>query len=142
MNVVTFACTEYTDGVQAQLVRDLMLLQRTWDIALWDPKKLVPDSLLEKLNISRAGGEISLCICYKTGEEWPKAPSDVPVVERNLSPKDVSQDLLLDPRSGPMLKPQGKGVTNRTEYYLNRAYPKGQGIVNPYVTSLWGKNVR
>ena len=138
MHVITFVCDEYTDNVQAQLVRDIMLLQRTWDIALWDPKSLVPDSLLEKLNVQRAGGTVALCINYKTGKDWPDVPTGVPVVERDMAPEDMSSDLLLDPLSGPTLAPQGKGTINRTEYYLNRAYPKGQGVVNPYVTMQWG----
>lgn len=139
VNVVTFACDEYTDDVQAQLIRDLLILSGNWDVALWDPKNLVDQSLLDQLAIEKAGGsKISLCILYKTGDDWPEAPSDVgTTVERDLKPDDTSPGLRKD-SVGFFLRPQGRGETNRTQHYLNRAYPKGKGIVNPLVQTMWG----
>ena len=139
MKVITFACDDFTEGVKAQLTRDLLVLKGQWDVALWDPKRLVPDSLLELLDIPRAGGDIALCILYKTRDTWPKAPTtSTSCVERDLCPDDKSPSLRGDPEVGYFLRPQGKGMTNRTEYYLNRAYPKGKGISSPLIQLLWG----
>ena len=139
MHVVTFACDQYTENVEVQLTRDLMILLGEWDLALWDPKKVFSESILQQLGIRRAGGSnIALCISYKTGDEWPETPTDVPVVERDLKPNDRGG--MLDSREhvGFYLTPQGKGVTNRAEFYLNRAHPRGKGVANPLVTLLWG----
>ena len=139
MRVVTFACDDYTAGVQAQLTRDLLVLKGSWDISIWDPKNLVPDALLQQLDVERTGSsQVDLCILYKTRDSWPQAPSKCTLVERDLCPADKGPRLDTDPQVGYFLRPQGKGMTNRTEYYLNRAYPKGKGIVNPMLMLLWG----
>ena len=139
MYVITFACDDYTENVEVQLTRGLMVLLGKWKLALWDPKKLFKDEILEQLGVPRAGGsDIKLCISYKTRDTWPETPTDVPVVERDLKPNTRGGMLDTNEHVGFYLTPQGKGVTNRTEFYLNRAHPRGQGVVNPMVTLLWG----
>jgi hypothetical protein len=135
---VTFVANEYTPEVEAQLVRDLMLLSGRWDVALIDEKHEFSDEILNLLELHRAAGKPDFCLLYKTTDEWPEAPDGCPVFERDLCPTEEDKRIHLDPKVGFYLRPQGKGVTNRTEFYLNRARPRGQGVVNPLVTLLFG----
>ena len=135
---VTFVTDEFTQDVEAQLVRDLMLLKGRWDITFVDPSNSLPDEILNLIEVQKGAGTPDFCLRYKTGEEWPEVHGDIPVFERDLCPTEEDRKLHLEPRVGFYLRPQGKGVTNRTELYLNRARPRGQGVVNPLVTLMWG----
>lgn len=137
-NVVGFAFDEFTDDVQAQLVRDLLILLGTWDVVISDPDMMLTDELLSQLGVVRSGDAPTLQLVYKVGNSWPETISGIPTVKRDLRPDSIGPCLNGEDHVGYYLKPQGRESSNRTEQYLNRAYPKGKGVVNPLVTMTWG----
>jgi hypothetical protein len=139
-NVVGFAFDEFTDDVQAQLVRDLIILLGDWDFSVSDPNMVLNQPLLDQLGVVRAdaNAQPTLVLVYKVGPNWPEVKLSIPQVKRDLSPEDNGQVLDCNPHVGYYLNEQGREGANRTEQYLNRAYPKGKGLVNPMVTLIWG----
>lgn len=129
--------------VQAQIVRDLLVMGGEWEMGISmkdvpeaDKNALMP--FLEELGIPESFGNPELYIVYKTGDDWPPHPTDCPVVERDLSPGESDISLDGEARIGYFLKPQGRDGANLTERYLNRSYPKGRGYVDPILLSIWG----
>lgn len=137
-NVVGFAFDEFTDDVQAQVVRDLLILLGDWDLSVSDPSCVLTDELLNQLGVTRSEAPATLMLVYKVGQKWPELNTSVPTVKRDLHPDYGGQGLDCNPHIGYYLKDQGRDGANRTEQYLNRAYPKGKGLVNPVVTLIWG----
>lgn len=137
-NVIGFVADQITDDVQAQMVRDLLILSGEWDIFVSDPGSILEDALLDQLGLSRDPSPPTLMLVYKTGDIWPTVETDVPVVKRDLKPDDCAPTLDGREQVGYYLAEQGRDGANRTEQFLNRAYPKGKGLVNPLVTLTWG----
>lgn len=126
-----------TNDLLAQVTRDLLVLKAEFDVDLYDPERKVPASLLSTLKVSYTDKAPDLHLVYKVGEEWPAAPDGV-VVKRDLCPSSLETKFDADPKIGYYLKPQGRDIPSLAEQYLNRAYPKGTGIVNPMIVMLWG----
>lgn len=130
---------DFNEDVQVQVVRDLLILAGQWDIQVNDQGKMLPNELLDQLQCKSTEDKPDLYVVYKTTEEWPKYPNEgVEVVKRDMKPDDASIGLDPNPRVGYFLKPQGRGYTNRTEMYLNRRHPQGKGVINPWVSLIWG----
>ena len=120
--------------VQAQVVRDLLVMGGEWEVGV--SMKDVPDAdkntlmpFLEELGIAESFGNPELYLVYRTGAEWPPHPTDCPVVERDLAPGESDISLDGEARIGYFLKPQGRDGANLTERYLNRSYPRGKGYI-------------
>ena len=129
--------------VQAQIVRDLLVMAGEWEVGvnmqdLPDADQNILAPFLEELGVPKSFGQAELYMVYKTGEDWPQHPSDCPTVERDLAPQASEMTLSGEPHIGYFLKPQGRDGANLTERYLNRSYPKGRGYIDPILIGIWG----
>lgn len=127
-----------TDQVELQVLRDLMLLQGQWKIAVSDPQGLMDVAMLAELGIEKTDQPPELIINYKVGPDFKPAPSQIEEVRRDLCPPDNGPHLDPNEHQGYYLKPQGRDGTNLTELYLNRSHPRGNGVTDPFVVLLWG----
>lgn len=134
---IGFVYSALNSDVHAQIVRDLLVLSGEWDIEVYDPKNEFSE-LLGQLQIPKTEEKPELYIIYRTEKEWPESPGDGIKVQRDLKPS--GKDIMLngEPRVGYFLKPQGWDGPNLTERYLNRPYPKGMGVVDPFMIAIWG----
>lgn len=139
MNVVKILTTDTDDNnFKAQVIRDIVLLQAEWPLALSADSQISPDlAFALKLDIVSKSPE--LCLVYSTDGRWPKVDDCKRVVRRDLF-VTPSEGGILDagPHVGYYLKPQGRFGPNLTQQYLNRAYPKGRGVPNMIIKLLWG----
>lgn len=138
-NVVGLYYEAYNPDVQIQVLRDLMALSSQFgpDFSVNDTKGLVPKEMLEDLQLKADNSPPDLAIRYKVGDSWPKVPTGIEVVDRNLTP-DVNNIRLEQDAGDPnYLKPQGRDGANLTERYLSRSYPRGKGVSDPIVMLLW-----
>jgi hypothetical protein len=133
--VVGIVYDRMTESVKAQVLRDFLRLTGEFQVSYSDQKGLMETSIFDILNVTKAseGSPIALFIVYKTGEEWPESPLEVPRIERDLCPPDGSPSLSGEPRVGYFIKPQGRTGANLTLRYLNRAYPRGRGLLQPWL---------
>jgi len=138
-NIVGLYYEAYNPDVQIQILRDLIALSAEFgpDFSVNDRGGMVPKEMLEDLHLRTDNSPPDLAIRYKVGDTWPKVPTGIEIVDRNLTP-DVSRIVLEQDAGDPnYLKPQGREGANLTERYLNRTYPRGKGIVDPIVMLLW-----
>jgi hypothetical protein len=132
MYLVGIYYTDYSSDLAAQITRDLLALSGEFKICVLDPGKKFDVSLLNNLGISLVEtGEPDLAVAYKLKDTWPEVPQGVTVVERNLKPDEDKIGLSQENKIGYYVKKQGRDGPNLTERYLNRAYPKGRGFVDP-----------
>ena len=127
----------YTEDVQAQIVRDLLILLGQWEVAVYDPANQIDQSFLDQLYVEKTSQKPDMYLAYKTGEKWPKTPLGVEVVKRDLNPEDVGIELDLEPKTGHYIREQGRDGASLTERYLGRSHPKGNGVTDPLVVMLW-----
>jgi hypothetical protein len=139
-NIVGLYYETISSNVQAQILRDLLVLSAEFDgdFVVNDTQGMVPKELLEDLHLSTTSSPPSLAVRYKTGEEWPKVPMGIEVVDRDLQPKTAPANIDTSEHVGYYLKPQGRDGASLTERYLNRSYPRGRGIVDPFIVLMWG----
>lgn len=137
-SVVGLIYGEMNEDVKAQITRDLIILNADWDFDLVDPAGKLDIGLLDMLNIKTTVELPTIYLVYKTGEKWPDSPLGVQRVERDMCPSNANTGLDPSERVGYYLKPQGRDGANLTERYLHRSYPRGRGIVDPFVLMLWG----
>jgi hypothetical protein len=137
-NVVGIVADKVNEDVKAQVVRDLIILSAQWDLVVNADPEFADDRMLEKLGIDRSDAPPTIMVIYKAGDKWPETELDCPVVKRDLKPAASAGRLDGDPHVGYYLRPQGRDGANLTEMYLNRAYPKGKGVVNPMISLIWG----
>jgi len=138
MTVVGLIYDQMTDDVKAQIVRDLLILNGRWDVAARDVTGNFDMSVLAGIGVAVETEKLpELYVVYKTGKEWPKSPTGIPAVNRDMCPDTTTDTLDFNEKVGYYLKPQGRDGANLTEMYLNRAYPKGNGVVDPLVVLLW-----
>lgn len=138
MTSVGIIYDEMTEDVKAQITRDLIILNAEWDFDLVDPAGKLDISILDMLGLKTTVELPSIYVVYKTGDEWPPSPLGVERVERDMCPSDGSPRLDPNAHVGYHLKPQGRDGASLTERYLHRSYPRGRGIVDPFVLMLWG----
>ncbi len=124
--------------VQTQIVRDLLVLAGDFKFDVFDQQQQFDTNLLKQLELKSTEIPPSLYIVYKTGETWPKSPAGITTVQRDMCPPQEKMSLDPNPKIGYYLNPQGRDGANLTERYLNRSYPRGNGVVNPLITLLWG----
>jgi len=121
-----------TSSIAAQIVRDLLAVSREYEFSVLDTGGKFEKSLLQELGIPFAEtGKPELAVVYKEGEAWPAYPEDTTLVKRDLMISKKKQTLSTENKIGYFLKPQGRVGPNLTERYLNRAYPKGKGFIDP-----------
>ncbi len=139
-NIVGLYYEAISPNVQAQILRDLLVLSSEFDgdFVVNDTKGMVTPQLLDDLNLSTSASPPSLAIRYKTGDKWPEVPMGIEVVDRDLQPQTAPANIDGTERVGYYLKPQGRDGASLTERYLNRSYPRGRGIVDPFIVLMWG----
>lgn len=138
INSVGIQYDKMTSDVEVQVLRDLMILQETFkDVWVNDPAGQMDDQMLARIGVSRTTDPPALIINYKVGDTFLPTDPNMEVVERDLNPPRGGPMLDGDERMGYYLRPQGRDCTNFTEMYLNRAYPRGNGVTDPLVVYLW-----
>lgn len=139
MKSVGIVYDQMTTDVQAQIVRDFLILSCEFDdLGYLDPSGQVDTSIMEELGVPKGVGIPELYIVYKTGKVWPTTDRSVERVERDLSPPNANITLSGEPRIGYYLKEQGRPGANLTERYLNRSHPQGRGFVSQWMLHMWG----
>jgi len=137
MSTVGLVYDKLTDDVLAQIVRDLLILQGGWDFDVNDVSKEISPGWIASLGLGETLTSPDLYVVYKVGDTWPEVPNGSQCVKRDLKVTDAGIGLDPGPKVGYYLKPQGRTGSNLTERYLNRAYPKGRGVIDPLVMLLW-----
>ena len=137
-NTVSLISDGLNEDLSAQVIRDLLILSGQWDLRVNADQSLVSDSTLDQLGLERTDADPTIQIVYKIGDAWPQSNLSCPRVKRDLKPAKSADALDTSPHVGYYLRPQGRDSANLTEMYLNRAYPKGKGVVNPMVSLIWG----
>jgi len=137
-NVVGIIYDRMTDQVELQICRDLMLLKGEFpDLSVHDPAGKMDEAMLSAVGVPATLDEAQTVIVYKTGPDWPEVDPNIDVIERDLCPGDGAPKLDGDERPGYYLRPQGRDGANLTDVYLNRSYPRGNGVTDPLVILLW-----
>lgn len=129
---------EFTDQVQLQILRDLMLLARSWEFCIYDPDRKINPAVLDAAGLVLTEAAPKLFLVYKTGPTWPSVPEGVSTVRRDLMPHPADLKIDPNPHVGYFLKEQGRDSANLTERYLGRSAPRGIGFSNFMVQYHWG----
>ena len=139
-NVVGLYYDTYGPNVQVQILRDLLALEVEFDgdFDVYDDKGMVPPQLLEDLHLTKSGSPPTLAIRYRVGDEWPKVPQGIEIVDRDLHQENAPANLDTSQHVGYYLRPQGRDGASLTERYLSRAYPRGSGVTDTMLLLLWG----
>jgi len=131
--------------VEIQILKDLMLLSRQWDIKYVDEGQKLDPSLMAQAGLEASDDMPTMWLVYKTGASYPPVPvefelgeAQTPVVYRDLEVKISEPRIDGTPRSGHYLKEQGRDGADLTDLYLNRQYPRGKGLSDAMIVYLWG----
>ena len=137
--IVQIIYDKLTNDTKAQIVRDLLVLRGECKIEL-NPKGLESIlSTIEMLNINLVKKKAGFLIVYKYGDAWPEFDESIKHVERDMKPEKMDNNL--DLNEHVVYVPDNRGVrngVNLTELYLNRNYPRGKGVTNPWVPLILG----
>lgn len=139
---------EYTPGVEGQLMRDCMQLQRTAGpdeevVIVCDSDKV--DRTIEALGLRRipTAKLAKLWILYKTQEFYPEAPSWATTeIQRDMWVRQKDPNILRqvneEEANGYYLPPQGRLSPDTLS--LERPAPNGYIPVDPSLIMVWGPN--
>ncbi len=137
-NPIGILYDEFTDQVQLQILRDLILLARSWELCIYDPGHEIDPALIDASGLTLTDAAPKLFLIYKTGQTWPSAPDGVVTVKRDLMPHPADLKIDPNPHVGYFLAQQGRDGANLTERYLGRSAPRGMGLSNFMVQYHWG----